>query len=109
MKISDSARSLCRHAGLGAALLSTFVNLMAPPIVSATNLPQPPRTLTPIKHVIVIIGENRTFDHVYATYRPRFGEFVSKASLYPICFQNASSMQMAPRAPTIHVRPNIAR
>ena len=24
-------------------------------------------TATPIKHLIVIIGENRTFDHVFAT------------------------------------------
>ncbi|MGB8901598.1 MAG: alkaline phosphatase family protein [Methylocella sp.] len=27
-------------------------------------------TLTPIKHVIIIIGENRTFDHIFATYAP---------------------------------------
>ena len=27
-------------------------------------------TKTPIKHVIVIIGENRSFDHLFATYRP---------------------------------------
>jgi acid phosphatase len=27
-------------------------------------------TATPIKHVVVIIGENHTFDNVYATYRP---------------------------------------
>jgi phospholipase C len=27
-------------------------------------------TTTPIKHVIVIIGENRSFDHVFATYVP---------------------------------------
>jgi phospholipase C len=27
-------------------------------------------TLTPIKHIIIIIGENRTFDHVFATYTP---------------------------------------
>jgi len=27
-------------------------------------------TATPIRHVIVIIGENRTFDHVFATYKP---------------------------------------
>jgi phospholipase C len=27
-------------------------------------------TSTPIKHVIVIIGENRSFDHVFATYKP---------------------------------------
>ena len=26
------------------------------------------KTTTPIKHVIVIIGENRSFDHVFATY-----------------------------------------
>src|ERR1700687_6287160 len=34
------------------------------------------RTTSPIKHVIVIIGENRTFDHVFATYEPRAGEHV---------------------------------
>ncbi len=34
------------------------------------------RTTSPIKHVIVIIGENRSFDHVFATYQPRRGEFV---------------------------------
>jgi phospholipase C len=34
------------------------------------------RTASPIKHVIVIIGENRTFDHVFATYEPRHGEHV---------------------------------
>jgi phospholipase C len=33
-------------------------------------------TLTPIKHVILIIGENRTFDHVYATYTPPRGQSV---------------------------------
>ena len=34
------------------------------------------KTRTPIKHVIVIIGENRTFDHVFATYKPKQGQFV---------------------------------
>jgi phospholipase C len=33
-------------------------------------------TRSPIKHVIVIIGENRSFDHVFATYKPRHGEQV---------------------------------
>ena len=27
-------------------------------------------TASPIKHVIIIIGENRSFDHVFATYKP---------------------------------------
>ena len=33
-------------------------------------------TTTPIKHVIVIIGENRSFDHVFATYQPKRGQTV---------------------------------
>jgi phospholipase C len=33
-------------------------------------------TTTPIKHVIVIIGENRSFDHVFATYQPKSGQTV---------------------------------
>jgi len=34
------------------------------------------KTTSPIKHVIVIIGENRTFDHVFATYQPKSGQTV---------------------------------
>ena len=34
-------------------------------------------TETPIKHVIVLIGENRTFDHVYGTYVPKLGQSVA--------------------------------
>jgi phospholipase C len=29
------------------------------------------KTATPIKHVIIIVGENRSFDHIYATYVPK--------------------------------------
>ena len=35
-----------------------------------------PATLTPIKHVIVIIGENHSFDNVFATYQPRRGQHI---------------------------------
>jgi len=34
------------------------------------------RTRTPIKHVIIIVGENRSFDHVFATYKPKDGQTV---------------------------------
>jgi phospholipase C len=34
------------------------------------------KTTTPIKHVILIIGENRTFDHTFATYIPPAGQTV---------------------------------
>ncbi len=76
MRLAVYARSFCRHAGLGAALLSTLTNLVSPP-VAAANQHRSHQTRTPIKHVIVIIGENRTFDHVYATYKPRHGQFIS--------------------------------
>jgi phospholipase C len=33
-------------------------------------------THTPIKHVIIIIGENWSFDSVFATYKPKSGETV---------------------------------
>jgi phospholipase C len=36
----------------------------------------PGTTATPIKHVIVLIGENRTFDHTFATYTPKNGQTV---------------------------------
>src|SRR3984893_15120500 len=29
------------------------------------------RTASPIKHVIIIVGENRSFDHLFATYVPK--------------------------------------
>jgi len=34
------------------------------------------RTATPIKHVIVLIGENWSFDSVYATYKPKHDQSV---------------------------------
>ncbi|HET9803777.1 MAG TPA: alkaline phosphatase family protein [Candidatus Acidoferrum sp.] len=39
--------------------------------------PEQGETETPIKHVIVIIGENRTFDHIFATYVPKSRDSVS--------------------------------
>jgi len=60
-----------------AAAVSAFTllaQLVSPAIAAAAD--NSARTRTPIKHVIVIIGENRTFDHVFATYKPRRGESV---------------------------------
>ena len=34
------------------------------------------RTRTPIQHVVVIIGENRSFDHIFGTYIPPKGQTV---------------------------------
>jgi phospholipase C len=36
------------------------------------------KTASPIKHVVIIVGENRSFDHLFATYVPkRKGETIS--------------------------------
>jgi phospholipase C len=40
--------------------------LAAPPVGSSDQ-----NTTTPIKHVIVIYGENRSFDHTFGLYQPR--------------------------------------
>jgi phospholipase C len=35
------------------------------------------KTDTPIKHLIVLIGENHTFDNIFATYRPEQGQSIA--------------------------------
>jgi phospholipase C len=72
MHFGDLQRATWRYLGLGAALMSTMVNLIDPPSLAAQNT-----AVTPIQHVIVIIGENRSFDHVYATYKPKRKQTVS--------------------------------
>jgi len=36
-----------------------------------------PSPVSPIKHVIVLLGENRSFDHTFGTYVPKTGQTVS--------------------------------
>jgi phospholipase C len=61
-------------------LISTAIFQLAIGSAFANGQAAPPSrdddTSTPIKHVIVIIGENRSFDHVFATYVPKKGESV---------------------------------
>jgi phospholipase C len=80
-----------------------------------------PRTTTPIKHVIVIIGENRTFDHLFATYKPKDGQSVdnllskgiinedgtpgpnySKAHQFSADVTGSAEYQLAPRHKTLY-------
>lgn len=60
------------------AVLATFA-LLTQTVPASAQSPAGIATAkpkTPIEHVIVIIGENRTFDHVFATYKPVKGESV---------------------------------
>jgi phospholipase C len=65
---SSLRRKLLACAAIGALVGNTpaFAGDLAAPEPIANLAP----TATPIKHVIIIIGENRSFDHVFATYKP---------------------------------------
>jgi phospholipase C len=62
-----------QHLVVGASLVALTANLSAPMPAAAQEHPAIPSTASPIQHVIVIIGENRSFDHIYATYVPKSG------------------------------------
>jgi phospholipase C len=51
------------------------------------------KTETPIKHVIVVIGENRTFDHVFGTYVPNPSQSILNLLSEGIIHANGSSGQ----------------
>jgi phospholipase C len=83
-----SVRTIIAHTlhGVRTAALSlaAFQMSVGPVLAAVSSLPPgdipSPGTLgqpiSPIKHVIVIIGENRSFDHVFATYQPQPGQKV---------------------------------
>ncbi len=58
-----------RHRPLSCvALCAMAVNVLAP--LAPAEAQHLSSTRTPIKHLIVVIGENRSFDNVFATYVP---------------------------------------
>ena len=65
-----------QHLAVATSLVALIANLGAP-LAAAAEDHDKRGPATPIKHLIIIIGENRTFDHVFATYQPRHGESVS--------------------------------
>jgi phospholipase C len=74
MSVKQVASSAVPRLRIGMASLALL------PLIAATSLNAQQTgdddTTTPIKHVIVIIGENRSFDHVFATYVPQPGQSV---------------------------------
>src|ERR1700739_1919795 len=70
--VSTQFVSLKWRAAAVAGIATLVLQLISPAIAAAADHSR--QTQTPIQHVIVIIGENRTFDHVFATYKPKHGE-----------------------------------
>jgi phospholipase C len=73
-----SAATYVVRTGLVSLLILQFAvgNSFAAGLSPAQQPSRDTDTATPIKHVIVIVGENRSFDHVFATYVPKKGEQV---------------------------------
>jgi phospholipase C len=63
---------LRKHLLTCVSLVAMCANTVAP-VMAATTAANDGKTTTPIKHVIIIVGENRTFDHQFATYVPPIG------------------------------------
>src|SRR5579862_4886201 len=84
MSFTSIASKSTHYFRLGLATLAMFQFTFGPCFASAATLPTPTptptssdqKTTSPIKHVIVIIGENRSFDLVFATYVPKPGQSV---------------------------------
>jgi phospholipase C len=75
MNFKKLASSTVDGLRIGLTSLALLQFSFGAPVANAQNDPSTD-TRTPIKHVIVIIGENRSFDHVFATYVPKEGETV---------------------------------
>ncbi len=79
MEIRSFVSQALHGVRVGVLSLAAMQMAVGPAIaatVDAAGNPGLGHTKTPIKHVIVIIGENRSFDHVYATYVPKKGASV---------------------------------
>jgi len=81
MKLKRLAAIANQAARMSITAIALFQFAVGPNVVSAApappNSPRDAETTSPIKHVIVIIGENRSFDHVFATYVPKSGQTVN--------------------------------
>jgi phospholipase C len=76
MKLSKLTAPLLKGTRAGLAAIAILQFGLVGPGVSNAQAQGSSSTATPIKHVIVIVGENRSFDHLFATYVPKEGETV---------------------------------
>src|SRR5271169_6927682 len=70
--VSGAARRLRRCSAAQSTLVAAAVLLLGAPAGAETL----PATTTPIQHLIVVVGENLSFDNLFGTYEPRRGTAV---------------------------------
>ncbi|VTZ52018.1 Phosphoesterase [Methylocella tundrae] len=86
MRTTSSNRKSLKDRLLSCVAIGVIIGNTVAPIATASaqegrseeGRHEEGRTATPIKHVIIILGENRSFDHIFATYKPvHKGESIS--------------------------------
>ncbi|MDU6240508.1 MAG: alkaline phosphatase family protein, partial [Bradyrhizobium sp.] len=63
-------RTVTRSKALALATTAVFTATSIAPAFAG------PATTTPIEHVIIIVGENHTFDNLFGTYKPKSGQSI---------------------------------
>ena len=76
MSANRVLKRFAHTARVGVAILVSLQFSFVGTLANEAPQDQEPATKSPIKHVIIIVGENRTFDHIFATYKPKKGESV---------------------------------
>jgi phospholipase C len=69
-----AGRKLRQRIGAATAALGLFTTNAG--AIDQAQMPEHVRTTTPIKHVIVVLAENSSFDHAFGTYHPRNGQSI---------------------------------
>jgi phospholipase C len=71
MHLRDRLKWRAKAAACASFFALSFLGFTASAQVGDDRTASATHTATPIKHVIIIVGENRSFDHLFATYVPR--------------------------------------
>jgi phospholipase C len=75
MRLKKFTAPLLKGTRIGLAAIAMLQFSVMGPFAGSAQA-QERETQSPIQHVIVIVGENRSFDHIFATYRAKGGQYV---------------------------------
>jgi phospholipase C len=77
MSLKQTVSKAFHGLRVGFIAFTVFQFSLGGPLAGTLQAQEKPHTRSPIKHLIVLIGENRTFDHIFATYVPKGEDSVS--------------------------------
>jgi|HubBroStandDraft_2_1064218.scaffolds.fasta_scaffold06977_1 phospholipase C len=77
MSVKQAVSAALHGLRVSLVAVTVFQFSLVGSLASTLQVQEKEHTRTPIKHVIVLIGENRSFDHLFATYVPKGHDSVS--------------------------------